>query len=427
MLFGVIYVVFTEVVRFGEGVEHYPVYLLTSIVLFSFFAEATTRGVTSLVERENLLRKIRFPRLVIPLSVALAALFNLLANMVAVFVFVFISGIEPRPDWVQVPSADSDARGARDRSDDAGLGAVRPLPRHGADLGGHAPAALLRLACPLRDHLRSRGSPQDRGLESDRHDPYADAPRPDRRERADGSNRARRLDRVADPGGYRGGDLRGRLLGLLPGDPADRREPLTMTTQPSTDNEQLEALQRRVEAQEREHAEQIKRANAALAAAQDRSYWLERWGLDLNELMRRRGASEARAAVRGLRGIYRGLYNLRQRLNDQVNAVPLRIHEARRAVEEERAVAEAGEQDPFARLISPDRPHGSPATDVLYERLDDSAVAEVEARLTPARAGALGRGRTCRHGGVWRSAFGAHHGLASVLDADGPPQRHAAA
>jgi ABC-2 type transport system permease protein len=103
LLFGVIYVVFTEVVRFGAGVEHYPVYLLTSIVLFSFFAESTSKGVTSLIERENLLRKIRFPRLVIPLSVALAALFNLLANMVAVFVFVFISGVEPRPDWVQVP------------------------------------------------------------------------------------------------------------------------------------------------------------------------------------------------------------------------------------------------------------------------------------------------------------------------------------
>jgi ABC-2 type transport system permease protein len=103
LLFGVIYVVFTEVVRFGEGVEHYPVYLLTAIVLFTFFAESTSRGVTSLVERENLLRKIRFPRLVIPLSVALASLFNLLSNLVAVFVFVFISGIEPRLDWIQVP------------------------------------------------------------------------------------------------------------------------------------------------------------------------------------------------------------------------------------------------------------------------------------------------------------------------------------
>ena len=203
-----------------------------------------------------------------------------------------------------------------------------------------------------------------------------------------------------------------------------------MTTQPSTDHAQLEALQRRVEVQEREHAEQIKRANAALAAAQDRSYWLERWGLDLNELMRRRGASEARAAVRGLRGIYRGFYNLRQRFNDQVNAVPLRIHEARRAIEEERAVGEAGEQDPYARLISPDRPHGSPATDVLYDRLDDSAVAEVEARLTPAQQGLWdAAGPAARRRLV--ISFGAHHGLASVLDPTGlrsdmpPPEIHA--
>ena len=71
MLFGVLYVVFTQVVRFGDDVKHYPVYLLSSIVLFTFFSEATSRGVKSLVERENLLRKIRFPRLVIPLSVAL--------------------------------------------------------------------------------------------------------------------------------------------------------------------------------------------------------------------------------------------------------------------------------------------------------------------------------------------------------------------
>ncbi|HET8821485.1 MAG TPA: ABC transporter permease [Thermoleophilaceae bacterium] len=103
MLFGVIYIVFTEVVKFGADVKYYGVYLLTSIVLFTFFSESTSNGVRALVDRENLLRKIRFPRLVIPLSVALAALFNLLANMVVVFAFVFASGITPRPDWVQLP------------------------------------------------------------------------------------------------------------------------------------------------------------------------------------------------------------------------------------------------------------------------------------------------------------------------------------
>jgi ABC-2 type transport system permease protein len=102
LLFGVLYVVFTEIVRFGGGVKHYPVYLLTAIVLFTYFSETTSRGVNSLVERENLLRKVRFPRLVIPLSVALNALFNLGLNLVVVFVFVLASGIEPRVEWLGI-------------------------------------------------------------------------------------------------------------------------------------------------------------------------------------------------------------------------------------------------------------------------------------------------------------------------------------
>ena len=103
LLFGTLYLVFTKVVKFGEGVKDYPVYLLSSIVLFTFFSETTSRGVGSLVERENLLRKIRFPRLVIPLSVALHSLFNLGLNLVVVFILVFASGITPTLDWLQIP------------------------------------------------------------------------------------------------------------------------------------------------------------------------------------------------------------------------------------------------------------------------------------------------------------------------------------
>jgi ABC-2 type transport system permease protein len=102
MLFGVLYFVFTEIVRFGAGVENYPVYLLAAIVMFTFFSETTSRGVTSLVERETLLRKIRFPRMVVPLSVALHALFNLGLNLIVVFAFVFAAGIAPRWSWLQM-------------------------------------------------------------------------------------------------------------------------------------------------------------------------------------------------------------------------------------------------------------------------------------------------------------------------------------
>ena len=102
MLFGVLYLVFTKVVRFGSGVPHYPVYLLTSLMLFSFFGETTSRGVTALVERESLLRKVRFPRMAIPLSVALHATFYLGLNLLVIFIFVFANGIEPRWTWFEL-------------------------------------------------------------------------------------------------------------------------------------------------------------------------------------------------------------------------------------------------------------------------------------------------------------------------------------
>jgi ABC-2 type transport system permease protein len=103
LLFGVLYVVFTEFVRLGAGVRFYPAILLMGIVVFTFFADATNAAVTSVVDRENLVRKIEFPRLVVPLSVILTAYFNLVLNLVAVLVFVFAAGVEIRAEWLTLP------------------------------------------------------------------------------------------------------------------------------------------------------------------------------------------------------------------------------------------------------------------------------------------------------------------------------------
>jgi hypothetical protein len=61
---------------------------------------------------------------------------------------------------------------------------------------------------------------------------------------------------------------------------------------------ELEALRARVAELESELDERTARANAAVAAAQDRSYWLDRFRLDLNELMRRPLPRAAWIAVR---------------------------------------------------------------------------------------------------------------------------------
>jgi hypothetical protein len=98
------------------------------------------------------------------------------------------------------------------------------------------------------------------------------------------------------------------------------------------------ATRDRLEQLERQHAEEIARANAALAAAQDRSYWLDRWQLDLNALMRRRGASELRAALRAARAVYRLLYDTRNRLAKALRQAPGGLARAKRVVQQEREV-----------------------------------------------------------------------------------------
>ena len=103
LLFGVLLTVFTQAFNLGDRVRDYPVLLLLGIVLFSFFQEATTQAVPSIVGHEAVVRKTQFPRLVIPLSVVLTALFNLAVNLVVVLGFLIAFGVTPRWSWLGLP------------------------------------------------------------------------------------------------------------------------------------------------------------------------------------------------------------------------------------------------------------------------------------------------------------------------------------
>ncbi len=111
LIFTVLWVFFTQIGRVGKGPaaavghpEHfYGAQLLGSIVLFTFFAEATGAAVKSVHDNEVLVRKIQFPRMVIPLSVVLLALFNLLLNLGVVLIFAVASGVRPMLSWLQLP------------------------------------------------------------------------------------------------------------------------------------------------------------------------------------------------------------------------------------------------------------------------------------------------------------------------------------
>lgn len=95
-LFAILYVVFVEFLKVGEGVPHFPIYLLLGIVLWNYFAEVTNNGVNAILNRGDLIRKINFPKYVIVLSGSLSALINLAINLVVVGVFMVIAGAEPQ-------------------------------------------------------------------------------------------------------------------------------------------------------------------------------------------------------------------------------------------------------------------------------------------------------------------------------------------
>jgi hypothetical protein len=76
-----------------------------------------------------------------------------------------------------------------------------------------------------------------------------------------------------------------------------------------------ERLRRRVADLESELVEAQARANLVVSQAQERVYWLDRWHVDLNDLMRKPGASEFRAALRAFRSIGRAFKRLKRRLS----------------------------------------------------------------------------------------------------------------
>jgi ABC-2 type transport system permease protein len=93
LLFGVLYVVFGVILDIGRGIEHFPVYLLTGIVLWRFFTEATKNGLKAIVQRGSLIRKVNFPKYIIVISGTISSLINLGINLFVVLIFMLISGV----------------------------------------------------------------------------------------------------------------------------------------------------------------------------------------------------------------------------------------------------------------------------------------------------------------------------------------------
>jgi lipopolysaccharide transport system permease protein len=94
-------IVFTLVFNRGLGVKSpdpkvpYEIFSFSGLLGWQFFAGALSRSGTSLVSRADLLTKVYFPRLVIPISAVLAGLVDFAISFVMVLILMAFYGMAP--------------------------------------------------------------------------------------------------------------------------------------------------------------------------------------------------------------------------------------------------------------------------------------------------------------------------------------------
>lgn len=82
--------VFSVIMR--AGIENFYIYLFIGLVPWSFFSSSVAGGAYAVVSQENLIKKIYFPRLVLPISYVTSAFVNMLLVFIVIFAVLFLSG-----------------------------------------------------------------------------------------------------------------------------------------------------------------------------------------------------------------------------------------------------------------------------------------------------------------------------------------------
>ena len=102
-MFSILYVVFVIAFPIGKGVPHFPVYLFMGIIIWNFFTEMTSQSLSSIVNRGDLIRKIRIPKWIIVFSGSISALINLGLNLIVLAIFMVFNGVTLLPTIVLLP------------------------------------------------------------------------------------------------------------------------------------------------------------------------------------------------------------------------------------------------------------------------------------------------------------------------------------
>ena len=90
LIFAVLYVVFSIFIRID--VPQYPLFLFLGILIWNFFMDGTLNGMSSLVNKPNLIKKVYTSKPIIVLSACLNSFMTFILNLAVFFIFCIIFG-----------------------------------------------------------------------------------------------------------------------------------------------------------------------------------------------------------------------------------------------------------------------------------------------------------------------------------------------
>ena len=79
-------IVFTQIFR--QNLENYAVFLISGIVLWNWFSESISEGSGTIVANADMVKKIYFPRVVLPITMALSKMVNFFIMLGIFFIVV---------------------------------------------------------------------------------------------------------------------------------------------------------------------------------------------------------------------------------------------------------------------------------------------------------------------------------------------------
>lgn len=85
---------------FKSNIPNYPVFLLTGIVFFGFFTEATGSGMQSIIGDAALIKKVYMPKYIYPISRTITSTINFLLSLIPLFVVILITGTPLKPSML---------------------------------------------------------------------------------------------------------------------------------------------------------------------------------------------------------------------------------------------------------------------------------------------------------------------------------------